>query len=192
MSPPVVNPSYWMPTVFAALARFTSDGRWQQATTTAVTLLGRATDDGRSLPTDWATLSDGRLSPIPHPNGNLPLQYGLDAARLPLWLGTACPAGPRDLAARWWHNTLSTDDRAADLALSPDGTPIDRETNALSLLAAAAAARAAGDSSASRALRGRAEEQSRNTPTYYGDAWLAIGSALLDHSLDPCREADDG
>lgn len=191
MSPPVVNPSYWMPAVFAALGRFTGNDGWQAAAARATNLLAQLTDNGRLLPTDWAQLADGRLAAIPHPQGNAPIQYGLDAARLPIWLGTACTADARQLAAHWW-SILSGKDRAAALALTPTGSPINRETNPLPLVAAASAARAAGDESASRALRARAANQSRSTPTYYGDAWLALGGALLDGTLDPCGEARGG
>lgn len=191
-SPPTVNPSYWMPSVFSALATYTGDDRWQSAAREAVTLLENSTGAGRTLPTDWARLSGGRLVPIADPGGGAPKQYGLDAARLPLWLGTACTPGARRLAGQWWTNALATGDRAADLALSPSGTPIDTETNPLPLLAGAAAAAAGGDTAASTSLRARAAQQSHMTPTYYGDAWLALGGALLDGSLDPCHEADGG
>jgi hypothetical protein len=45
---------------------------------------------------------------------------------------------------------------------------------------------------ASTSLRARAAQQSHMTSIYYGDAWLALGSALLDGSLDPCHEAGGG
>lgn len=191
MSPPVVNPSYLMPDVFAALAHHTGDERWQQASTLSLTLLRRLTNDGRTLPTDWARVSADRLVPVPDPGGNAPVQYGLDAARLPVWLGTACTAAAQQLAARWW-SALRDDDRAAALALSPTGTQINTATNPLPLLAAATAARAAGDATASQTLRSRAAQQARRTPTYYGDAWLALTGALLGRTLDVCREATNG
>jgi endoglucanase len=191
-TPPTVNPSYWMPSVFAALAHYTGDGRWRAAASATVGMVADATDVGRSLPTDWARLADGRLVPIAQPGGGAPVQYGLDAARLPLWFGTSCDAKATQVAARWWTNRLRTGNRAADLALSPTGTPIDQQTNPLPLLAAAAAAAAAGDRVASRTLRGKAARQARRVPTYYGDAWLAIGGALLDGTLNPCREAAGG
>jgi endoglucanase len=190
--PPTVNPSYWMPSVFAALAHLGDDQRWQWAATTAVELVRDATGAGRSLPTNWAQLDGGRLVPITDPGGPAPALYGLDAARLPVWFGTACTADARQLAVSWWHNALSRDDHAADLALTVGGAPLDEQTNPLPLLAAAAAADAAGDTAATGTLLTRAAQQSRKNPTYYGDAWLALGSALIDRSLDPCQEATDG
>lgn len=185
----VVNPSYWMPAIFAALARFTGEGRWRQAATAAVPLLAQLTDNGKLLPPDWARLSGDRLVAISDPGGAASLQYGLDAARLPIWLGTGCTATQRQLAARWWSTTLSRGNASADIALSPRGTAINSETNPLPLLAGAAAARAVGDTTAAQTLRARAAQQAHTTPTYYGDAWLALGGALLDRTLDPCREA---
>jgi hypothetical protein len=41
----------------------------------------------------------GRLSAIPAPDGSAPIQYGLDAARLPIWFSTACTDDARRLAA---------------------------------------------------------------------------------------------
>jgi endoglucanase len=191
MSPPVVNPSYWMPGVFAALARLTGDERWRQTASTAVRLLADLTHNGRLLPPDWANIGAERLSAIPAPDGSAPIRYGLDAARLPIWFSTACTDNARRLAARWWTNVLSTDNRAADLALSPAGAHLNEQTNPLPLLAGAAAANAAGDTAATRALHRRAVAQSHQTPTYYGDAWLALAGALLDQTLDPCRDAAD-
>jgi endoglucanase len=157
-----------------------------------VSLLAQLTDNGRLLPPDWARLSNDQLVAIPNPGGSAPVQYGLDAARLPMWLGTGCTTAQRQLAARWWSAILSRDNRAAAIALSPSGAAINQETNPLPLLAGAAAARAAGDTTAARTLRTRAAQQSHQTPTYYGDAWLALGGALLDRTLDPCGEASSG
>jgi endo-1,4-beta-D-glucanase Y len=47
---PTVNPSYWMPGIFAALSEYTGDSRWKRAASTAVDLLRQVTDEGRLLP----------------------------------------------------------------------------------------------------------------------------------------------
>jgi endo-1,4-beta-D-glucanase Y len=187
-SPPTVNPSYWMPGVFIALARFTGDGRWSRAASASESLLCQVAEGGRRLPPDWASLEDGRLTPAAAPGGGPGIRYGLDAARLPLWLATGRSEPGRRLAASWWTEVLSGDERAAGLALSLTGEVIDARTNPLPLLAAAASAAAAGDLAASRALRRRAIGQGRKQPTYYGDAWLALGGALLDGALAPSQE----
>ncbi|MGO9889789.1 MAG: glycosyl hydrolase family 8 [Solirubrobacteraceae bacterium] len=185
-SPPTVDPSYLMPGVFDALARMTGDGRWGRAATAAVAVIADVTNGGKSLPPDWAQLSGDRLHPIAEPGGGAGVQYGLDAARLPLWFATACDSRARSLAASWWRNVLSTGDRSAPRALTLGGATIDPSNSALTLLAGAAAATAAGDANAAARLSGRAVALARDTPTYYGNAWAALGSALLDRSLDPC------
>jgi endoglucanase len=191
-SPPTVNPSYWMPGVFAALGRYTGDERWSRAATASERLLAELAEGGRRLPPDWARLENGRLIPATPPGRRAEIQYGLDAARLPLWLGTGRSATGRRLAASWWNGLLRADDRAAALALSLTGEVTDSQTNPLPLLAAAAAAAAAGDLTASGQLRGRAAAQGQQTPTYYGDAWLALGGAMLDGALRPgCEPVTD-
>jgi endoglucanase len=185
-TPTTVNPSYLMPGVFSALAKLTGDDRWQRAASTSITLVRGLTADGRQLPTDWAGFQDGRLMPSAAPDGSAPVQYGLDAARLPLWFGSACSPDARQLAARWWTGSLARADRSSYLALAPNGAPRNRATNPVPLLAGAAGAAAAGDAEASSKLRTRAARQAQVVPTYYGDAWLALGGALLDGSLDTC------
>jgi endoglucanase len=179
-----------MPSVFAALAHLTGDAAWQRAAATSVALVRGLTGAGRRLPTDWARLEDGRLSPTGTPDGSAPAQYGLDAARVPLWFDTGCVPGAQRLAARSWTDVLSRDDRSSYLALTPGGTPLDHTTHPVPLLAGAAAAAAAGEHDASDALRACAARQAHQVPTYYGDAWLALGSALFDGSLDPCTDAE--
>jgi endoglucanase len=187
-SPPTVNPSYWMPGMFAALGRYTGDERWCRAAEASERLVVDLTDGGRQLPPDWARLEGGRLTAAHVPGRRQRIGYGLDAARLPLWLGTGGSQTGRRLAAGWWTGILSSEDRAAALALSLTGEVLDSQTNPLPLLAGAAAAAAAGDLTASGQLRGRATAQAQATPTYYGDAWLALGGALLDGALRPGDE----
>jgi endoglucanase len=191
-TPPTVDPSYLMPGIFAALARLTGDRRWQHAAGAAITIVGALTRGGARLPPDWAQLSGGRLVATSAPGGPAGVQYGLDAARLPIWFATACNPTARRLAGRWWRNVLRSNDRSARLALSLSGATIDAASSPLTLLAGAAAATAAGDRSAAGRLRLRAEAFAVRTPTYYGDAWAVLGPALLDRSIDPCREAAVG
>ena len=107
-SPPTVDPSYLMPSVFAALAALTGDDRWIGAAGAAVTLIGDA-DPGRD--TSPARLGDPRarrLVPIANPGGGAGVQYGFDAARLPIWFATGCSAGARGIAASWWRSVLGS------------------------------------------------------------------------------------
>jgi endoglucanase len=188
-SPPVVDPSYLMPSVFDALGGLTGDARWTNAGVAAVRLVEELTGQGRRLPPDWAQLSGDRLVPVPAPSGGSGVRYGLDAARVPIWFATACEAGARELAANWWRHQLASHGRSGQTALSLDGATIDPQTSPLTLLAGAAAATAAGDQGAAHQLRLDAESLSLRSPTYYGDAWAALGPALLDGAIDPCAAA---
>jgi Glycosyl hydrolases family 8 len=181
--PPTVDPSYLMPGVFVALASLTGDGRWRRASESATTLIDQLTDGGRRLPPDWAHLSGDRLLAIPNPRGGVGVQYGFDAARLPIWFATACRPEARRLAAGWWRHVLGAGGRSGPQALTLDGADINPAPSPLFLMAGAAAATAAGDHVAAGDLRGRAARLAVEDPTYYGAAWVALGSALLDGTL---------
>lgn len=188
-TPPIVDPSYLMPAVFAALAGLTGDERWNQAAGAAVALIGQLTDGGKRLPSDWAELTDGQLKPIADPGGGAPVQYSFDAARLPIWFATACSTRAKALAADWWRNVLGSNGRAGPQALGLDGQSINPAPSPVFLMAGAAAATAAGDNTAARTLRARATMLAHQAPTYYGDAWAVLGPALLDRAIDPCAGA---
>lgn len=188
-SRPTVDPSYLMPGVFDALAHFTGDPWWKRAAGASVELIRGLTEDGGRLPPDWSALSGGRLVPIPQPGGGAGVQYGLDAARVPIWFATACDGSARSLAAGWWRNVLGSGGRSAHIALSLTGATIDAASSPVTLLAGAAAATGAGDGHAARELRRQAQSLALRSPTYYGDAWSALGPALLDGAINPCRES---
>lgn len=181
--PPTVDPSYLMPGVFAALAGLTGDKRWGRAADASTALIGALTDDGRRLPPDWAQLSDGRLVAIPNPGGGAGVQYGFDAARLPIWFAATDSPRARRLAASWWHNVLGAQNRAGPQALTLAGETINPAPSPVFLIAGAAAATAAGETAAARELRTRATALAREDPTYYGAAWVALGPALVDRTL---------
>lgn len=183
----VVDPSYWMPAVFDGLASMTGDRRWAQAADTAVALVSQLTDAGRRLPPDWARLQGSTLTPTPAPGGTPSTQYGLDAQRIPVWFATSCSAPARKLAATWW-SLLSVGDGKTAIALSLDGQVYNSAKNPLSMVAAAATAEAAGDSASGHGLMASAAAQATQAPTYYGDAWLALGQALLDGKLTSCPQ----
>jgi endoglucanase len=184
-----VDPSYLMPSVFAGLAGLTGDDRWNRAAAAAVTMVDALTNGGRLLPPDWARLSGNHLVPIPNPGGGAGVQYSFDAARLPIWFAAACTADARGLAAAWWRNLLRAGGRSGPQALSLDGATINATPSPLPLMAGSAAAAAAGDDEAAGELRNRATSLAREDPTYYGAAWVALGSALLEGSISPCPQA---
>ena len=182
-----VDPSYWMPAVDDDLASLTGDDRWSAVGKSAVQLVSGVTEGGRQLPPDWAKVHGDQLVATGSPDGSVGVQYGLDAQRVPLWFATSCSSDAQKLAADWWHNVLSQSDRASPIALTLTGKPLNTATNPLSLLAGAAAAAAANDTGSSQQLRDRAEAQAKSAPTYYGDAWLVLGPALLDGQLAHCH-----
>jgi endo-1,4-beta-D-glucanase Y len=188
-TPPIVDPSYLMPSVFMGLAALTGDDRWNGAADASVRLIGGLTDSGTRLPPDWANLDHDRLVPIANPGGGAGVQYGFDAARLPIWFATACSAGARSIAAGWWRHVLGSGGRAGPQALGLDGATINPAPSPVFLMAGAAAAVAAGENSAASALRARAATLALEDPTYYGDAWVVLGPALLDGTIDPCARA---
>jgi endo-1,4-beta-D-glucanase Y len=185
-SPPVVDPSYLMPEVFHDLSLMTGDSRWDAAAAVAVSLVKVLTHDGRALPPDWAALKDSSLTATAAPSGSVGIQYGLDAQRLSLWFASACQTSEHDIAANWWRYALSKPNASGALALSLGGRVLNHETNPLPLLASAAAASAASDEGAARTLRARASALATTTPTYYGDAWLALSQALQERRLTTC------
>jgi endo-1,4-beta-D-glucanase Y len=187
-SPVTLNPSYWSPAPYEQLARATGDPRWAALAPAAVQAAADLTGDGVALPPDWARADDGVLRPTPAPDGTVPVpRYSLDAQRTVVWLATACSSEARALAATW--DPLLSGKRAGAIALGQDGSILDEAVHPLPYVAAAAAADAAGEPERRDGLLDRAAETAERFPTYYGDAWLALGRALLQTDLlDACEE----
>jgi endo-1,4-beta-D-glucanase Y len=185
--PVTLDPSYWAPVAFEQLADATHDARWRALDDGTVNLSTELTGGGRMLPPDWARVD--RTVPVPEPAPNRQshfVQYGLDAQRLVVWLATSCNPSARQLAARL-DPLLSAREDA--VALDPSGLVLDQQTNATPLIAAAAAAQAAGSTARRDRLFDRAVNENRTTPTYYGTAWIALGRTLLTtHLLGGCPE----
>lgn len=185
--PITLNPSYWAPAAFEQLAAATHDFRWTALDDGTVNLSVKLTSDGRTLPPDWARVDRAAPVPTEDPNGRAHfIQYGLDAQRLVVWLATSCNPSGRGLAARLEPLLNGREDA---LALSPLGQVIDQQTNATPVIAAAAAAQAAGNADRRDSLFARAIAENRDHPTYYGLAWIALGRTLLTtHLLGGCPE----
>jgi endo-1,4-beta-D-glucanase Y len=185
--PASLDPSYWSLAAMEGLANLTRRAEWRSMAAGAVTLTRSLTRNGRLLPPDWAELTAaGALRPEPAPNGSQPqTQYGLDAQRTVAWFAASCNPQAQALAARW--SMLRPKDRGQALALSPDGALLNPAPAALPLVAAAAAAKAAGDAPAAQRLLRHAGAQQHAHPTYYGGAWNALGTALLStRTLSTC------
>ncbi len=182
-SPASLNPSYWTPVVFDDLARRTADRRWSRIAATTLDVTATLTEGGDLLPPDWARVDGAVVSATPAPDGSAPeVQYGLDAQRLLVWLAAGCHATGRNLAARAWP-LLAHGDRADASRLRPAGDVLDPLDGALPLVAAAAAAMAAGEHAERDALLAEAEEVEAAHPGYYHAAWVALGRAILTTDL---------
>jgi endoglucanase len=178
--PASLNPSYWARPAFAALAPATGDRRWAAIAKSSVGDVRVLSGGGGALPPDWARLDGRTMSPTPSPNGQpSAVQYGPDAQRLVVWLASSCDPAARRLAAGWWP-MLSSDATAQALALTTDGRIVAAGPSPLALVAAAAAAHAAGQTAARNRLLDWAEAVERQYPSYYGAAWVALGRALLE------------
>jgi hypothetical protein len=106
------------------------------------------------------------------------VQYGPDAQRIVVWLAAGCDAAARRLAAGWWPK-LSAATASQALALRPDGGIVAKGPSTLAFVAAAAAADAASRPADRDRLLRRASARVSAHPSYYGEAWIALGRWLL-------------
>ena len=188
-APYAVDVSYFSPEAMATLAAASHDSRWTQLAANSQQLVeelqgGAST---RYLPPDWALLSaSGSIAPSNPPSGGAPPSYGLDAERVPVWYAADCTASGRALSANEWPIIGGLEGEGAYQAYSLTGAVQQPYTNNLGLVAAAASAGAARQSSQGRSLLAQAQGGGNGT-TYYGDAWVALGSVLLTTDLlSPC------
>jgi hypothetical protein len=101
---------------------------------------------------------------------------GLDALRLAIRSAESCVPEDRRIAAGLWpsyrrHPGVAT--------YGLDGQPAGGDTHAASYVAAAAAAKAAGDEDAAEHMLDLGQEADAAQPTYYGAAWVALGRVML-------------
>lgn len=153
------------------------------------------TGRGSSLPPDWARVdalvptggeAAAQAQAIASPGGaaasapgSSDPTSGLDAVRLAVRSAESCVAADRRIAAHLWplyrrHPGMAT--------YALDGTPIGGQTHAASYVAAAAAAKGAGDDGATEQLLDQAQGANSAHPTYYGSAWVALGRVMLTSS----------
>jgi endoglucanase len=183
--------SYASPAAYRVLARATGDDRWKEleAGSSAVTA---AVLDKTDLPSDWSQVhADGSVDPMPASGSDARVLYGYDAMRMPLRYAEACSAPDRALAASIAPTLRRTTQLAAQLDLG--GTAVTGDRSALAYTARAAAEQAAGSSRAAGEDLRRADRTAATTPTYYGDAWAALGTTMLTSDvLGGCATAAGG
>ncbi|MGU3411691.1 glycosyl hydrolase family 8 [Microbacterium sp. M1A1_1b] len=169
--------SYASPAAYRVLAAATGDDRWTELErgSSAVTAAVLAKTD---LPSDWSQVhADGAVDPMPATGTDSRVLYGYDAMRLPVRYAEACTASDRALAGSVAPTLRRTTQLAAQLDLG--GTAVTGDRSALAYVARAAAEQASGASSAATADLERADRTAATTPTYYGDAWAALGATML-------------
>jgi endo-1,4-beta-D-glucanase Y len=187
-SPATVNPSYLVAGTASYLAAATGDRRWN-AVATATATLDSELADRYALPPDWATVAaspagtGAAVTAVTSPDGATPPQYGLDAVRLVIRLATSCSSSDRHLAARYL-TALGTPGEPGARSLT--GSALVTWRNPATDIALWAAATAAGRTSVADAALQSARALARNTPTYYGRAWLALGPLLWETRTGVC------
>ena len=177
-SQPPVNPSYFVTPAMSQLWWITADAAWAGIATSARRALTTGTANAPHLPADWTTV-DGSAAAAPNGTGE---RFSYDAARVIVQQAVDCDPAGRAIAVRSWpfFAALAEDRIGAVYAL--DGTRVGTDRHPITLVAAAAAAHAAGDESAARLLD-EASALDATHPTYYGSAWIALGRIWLDTPL---------
>ncbi|WP_161600530.1 glycosyl hydrolase family 8 [Mycolicibacterium hodleri] len=171
-----INPSYFNPRAEQQLSQ--TDPRWGAMTATHRALLEQLSSQAPLLP-DWAQIDDGSVKAVGH--NDVPVQAGLDAARIAIRFSESCSPDDRRLAA-----ALGAELNAPPMAVGIrhlDGSPAVEWKHPISLVAAAAADHAAGhDAGADEDLIAAMNLQ-RDYPSYYGAAWVALGYLMLRTSM---------
>ncbi len=183
----MLNPSYALVGMMSRLWWTVGDRGWAPVAESSRTILDGLTAAAPHLPPDWAALDPGGTSATARssPGGEAP-RYGYDAVRVLVQLAVDCNADGRAIAARPWpflEGELERLDGRLASTYTMAGDVIDADTHPAGLVAAAAAAGAAGDGVAMDDLLDAAEAQDRAHPTYYGAAWVALGRLWLDTAL---------
>jgi endoglucanase len=190
-APYSVDPSYFSPEAMTALAAASRDRRWTELATNSQQLVYELEGGGspRVLPPDWAQLSPtGDLAAAPAPSGGQPISYGLDAQRIPVWYSADCSSSGRALSADEWPIIKDLSASGAYQSYSLTGAVQQPYVNNLGIVASAASADAAGQLAQGRTLLTLARANAGKT--YYGDAWVALGTVLLTTTLlSPCPPA---
>jgi endoglucanase len=184
----VINPSYFDPRAFHHFGVATGDPWWHKLTVSSYDLsLALLSND--VLPPNWAVVDRaGIVKPEGPPDKpGEPARYGLDAARLAVRFAFACDSRGRKLAASLWPAFRDVPPERIRIEYDLEGAPTTDLRHPIMLVAAAAAARAAGDQTRAAQFLDEAEALDQRIPTYYGSAWVALGRIMLaSDRLGPC------
>jgi endo-1,4-beta-D-glucanase Y len=170
-------PGYWAPPAYRALAGLGVDrSTWVALLSSMPALLGALAGRGGLLPPGWITFSaTGTPVPTTVPGDSI-VRCGPNAQRTLVW--AALDPTLRPVEDRWWAD-LSATATAAPLARSRRGAILAADRVPLGAVSAAASAVASGHPAIARSLLDEADRLAERYPTYYGDAWDALGRLLL-------------
>jgi endoglucanase len=182
-NPAVLDASYFSPRAYADLDRADPDRRWAELAASSRMITEQLLARGRTLPPDWAAAPLGPVLEA-HAIGNPeapsapspPPASSFDAFRVATRFTASCVAEDRRVAAEEWPLYRRAPGRDS---YGLNGTPQTALTHPASLVAAAAAAEAAGDRNRTTQLLGAAQAVNAEHPTYYGAAWVALGRVML-------------
>jgi endo-1,4-beta-D-glucanase Y len=187
-SPITINPSYFSPATFAAFQKLTRDVRWGTLSGTSRTITSQLLKGSSRLPPDWGQLHG--LQPVPTgppDNPSSAAEFTFDAPRTLMRMAEDPNPDGRRIAARMWPVFKGRAPSAIPVEHDLTGRPIGNTRHPVVLVAAAAAAGADGDRADRDRLLDAAEALDRQTPTYYGAAWVALGRIMLTTKyLDAC------
>jgi len=186
--PITINPSYFSPATFAALGDATGDGRWGSLSASGRSVTEILMPDDGTLPPDWAQIDGDKPVAIGSPDQpDSPPRYGFDAARtLVRFAEDPDPAGQR-VAAKAWPAFQGKSPQEIPIEHDLSGQPTGSTLHPMALVAAAGAAKAAGDTASMKRLLNAADKQDRQGPTYYGAAWAALGRIMLTTQALNCQ-----
>lgn len=194
VEPYAYNASYASPAAFEVLGASSGDPRWvelAEGSRAATTAVLASTD----LPPNWSQVhADGTVDALPGPSAAATVdtssatggvEYGYDAARLPIRYAESCDPADVALAAQ----LLPALDREPQVAAQLDlgGTAVTGDQHPIGYAARAASYAANGDVGEAFGDLETADGLDLETGTYYGAAWSALTAQLLTNdSLGGC------
>ena len=170
-----------------ALADATGNARFKAVAAGGTQLVSQLT---RPLPPDWAIVNPatGQATPVSAAASTTgPGMFTYDAPRTLIRFAVNPDRDARSALATAWSVFRYT--KPADIVTEHQlsGVPAGSSHDAITLVGAAGAAKAAGDTGAVPQLLAEAGQRNAQYPTYYGAAWLALGRLLLTTDrLQPC------
>ncbi len=189
--PVTVDPSYFSPATFDALGAASGDSRWDRMTASSLSIISTLMKAPARLPPDWVRLEGGKIVPIGSPSDpQAPPRFGFDAVRTLIWMAEDPDPAGRLIAASAWPVFEGQNPATLPVEHDLSGRPVGDIRNPVVLVAAAAAAGAAGHPAARDGLLDEAEALDHRFPTYYGAAWVALGRIMLTTKLlDACSSS---